>query len=154
MKKIKIFIIIFLLLFNLSSSLLAESLCKYGNAETFDLGVFAVEQLQKNFTSILTNAVNTDQTSDNEKEKNNTFSYSVNLFSASFICKKDASIQANVFYSYSVENYCRQDTSLIDFKTVFLRGGLTRHRMILNSYIAEIIPNDGFVISINRNSNG
>ncbi|MGE4384948.1 MAG: hypothetical protein AB7E39_03675 [Endomicrobiaceae bacterium] len=154
MKKIKIFIIIFLMLFNLSSSLVAESLRSCGNVESFDLGAFAVEQLQKNFTSILTDAVNAGKTSDNEKEKNNDSCYGVNSTFASLVCKKADNIQLKGFFSYPSESYCLKDISLTDFKVVFLRSGLTRHRMILNSYIAEIIPNGGFVISINRNSKG
>lgn len=153
MRKIKSIFIVSILLFNLSASLPADVLRMHGNVGSFDISSFVAEEMQNVFESVLTHG-NSGQTSQNKAEKQNSYSINTNVFSQFVIFKKASNCRVCTHYADMKEDISFDSGFLSNYKTVFLRSGLTGYEMRLNSYIAEIVPNNDLFIFTDKNSKG
>lgn len=149
MKRILICFIVSLLLFNLSASLLAKTLQSNCSAGNFDFNEYSIEQVQKTFSSTLDDASTTKKTQQ-ETENNNLYFYDVNFCFQSINNNQIDNVKLNTLFS-SIAEDSYLNIFLDDFNFVLLRSGLTVYRVNLNSYIAQIVPNDDCIIAKNEN---
>lgn len=139
MKRILTLLISFFVLFNLTTNLFAFSI---RNASDFDFDSFALEQIQKTFTSNLSiNDFSSTNKSQNKSAQDNI------LFTATdfnFIYQSFS----NNLEILSILPFCKLNDFMVTNKdvdsSIFLcnKTGLTKYKIDFNSYIATVIPDN------------